>query len=80
MEDVFAKVQEAFKKAFDSAPHMVTIDTGPGDIPQWDSLGHMALIASLESVLGISFDDDDMMAMESVKEILRIIKSKNEEI
>jgi acyl carrier protein len=79
MDDVFVKVQEALHRAFDIELRSVTIETGPGDIPQWDSLGHMALIASLGSEFGISFDVDDIMAMENVKEILRILKSKYKE-
>ena len=42
-------------------------------IPQWDSVGHMALIAGLEDVFDIMFDTDDIIDMSSIakaKEIL----------
>ncbi len=76
MFDIFAKIQETFCNTFDIEPDLVTIDTSPNDIPQWDSLGHMTLITSLGSAFGVSFDLDDVMAMENVREILRIVESK----
>ncbi len=76
MEDVLANVQKAFKSAFDIDPQIVTIDTAPSDIPAGDSMGHVALASSLEGVFGLTFDVDDLMAMENVKEIVRIVQSK----
>jgi acyl carrier protein len=76
MEDLLAKVQEAFKSAFDIEPQTVSIDTTPKDIPAWDSMGHVALATSLEEAFGLTFDVDDLMAMENVKEICRVVQSK----
>jgi acyl carrier protein len=42
-------------------------------IPQWDSVGHMSLVAELESAFDIMLDTDDIIALSSVgkaKEIL----------
>jgi len=76
MEDLLAKVQEAFNSAFDIDPQTVGIDTTPNDIPAWDSMGHVALASSLERAFGLSFDVDDLMAMEDVKKILRVVQFK----
>jgi len=76
MEDLLAKVQEAFKSAFDIDPQTVTIDTTPNDIPAWDSMGHVALASSLERAFGLSLDVEDLMAMEDVKKIVRVVQFK----
>jgi acyl carrier protein len=76
MEDVFAKVQQAFHDAFDIDPQLVSMDTAPDDIPGWDSVGHLGLASSLESTFGVSLDVDDLMEMENVREIVRIVESK----
>jgi acyl carrier protein len=42
-------------------------------IPQWDSVGHMSLVAELEAAFDIMLDTDDIIALSSVgkaKEIL----------
>ncbi|HLB89409.1 MAG TPA: acyl carrier protein [Terriglobales bacterium] len=76
MEDLLGKVQEAFKSAFDIDPQTVTIDTGPNDIPAWDSMGHVALATSLERAFGLSFDVEELMEMEDVKKIVRVVQFK----
>jgi len=76
MENTIAKVQEAFKAALNVDPQLVTIDTTPTQIPAWDSMGHVALASSLETVFGLSFDVDEVMEMENVRQIVRIVEAK----
>jgi acyl carrier protein len=76
MEDVLLKVQEAFHTVFEVEPQSVTIDTVPDHIEKWDSMGHVALATCLEQVFGVRLDVDEVMEMENVREILRIIQSK----
>jgi acyl carrier protein len=80
MEDLLTKVKAAFKSTFDVDPQTVTLDSTPNEIPAWDSMGHVELASSLEQVFGVSFDVDDLMAMENVKEICRIVQSKLGEV
>jgi len=76
MQDVLAKVQRAFSSAFDVEPGSITIDTVPGDIRAWDSMGHVTLASSLEQEFGVTFDVDELMEMENVREIVRILQAK----
>lgn len=76
MEELLAKVKAAFSSTFDIDPQTITLDSTPNDIPAWDSMGHVELASSLERAFGLSFDVDDLMAMEDVKEICRVVQSK----
>jgi acyl carrier protein len=76
MDDVLIKVQTAFKSAFDVDPQTISINTTPDDVAAWDSMGHVTLASSLEQEFGLTFDVDDLMEMENVKEICRIVQSK----
>jgi acyl carrier protein len=73
---VLGKVKEAFKAAFDIDPSQITMETSASDIPLWDSVGHLTLASNLEEVFGISLDVDELMEMENVREIVRIITPK----
>jgi acyl carrier protein len=73
---ILDKVREAFKAAFDVDPQSVSLDTTTSDIPAWDSVGHLSLAGSLEEAFGVSLDVDELMEMESVREIVRIISTK----
>ena len=76
MQDVLARVQRAFSSAFEVEPGSVTINTLPGDIRAWDSMGHVTLASSLEQEFGLTFDVDELMEMENVREIVRIVHAK----
>jgi acyl carrier protein len=73
---LLAKVRTAFESAFGVDPQTITINTVPSDVSAWDSMGHVTLASSLEQAFGLTFDVDDLMAMENVKEICRIVQSK----
>ena len=42
-------------------------------ISQWDSVGHMALVATLEKEFDVMFDTDDMIDMSSVRKAKEIL-------
>jgi len=73
---ILSKVQEAFKASFDIDPQSVTIETKAEDVSGWDSVGHLSLAANLEEAFGIRLDVDDLMEMESVRQIVRIIGTR----
>ena len=75
-DHVLGKVQAAFSAAFDVDPQQVLMETSASDIPLWDSVGHLSLASHLEEVFGITLDVDELMEMENVREIVRIITPK----
>lgn len=75
-DQILSKIQEAFGAAFDVDPKSVSMETTANDIPLWDSVGHLSLASSLEEAFGITLDVDDLMEMESVREIVRVVTPK----
>lgn len=76
MNDTLSKVQAAFNSAFSVDPGTITIETTPADVPAWDSMGHVALVSNLEQVFGLNFDVDEVMDMENVRQIVKMIETK----
>ncbi len=76
MENVLAKVREAFRAALNTDPQLISMETNPDSISGWDSIGHLTLASSLEERFNINLDVDDLMEMENVRAIVRIVKSK----
>jgi acyl carrier protein len=67
------KLYKAFSFALNIPLGEVTDELAYKTIPEWDSLGHMALVAELELVFDIMLDTDDILDLSSVakaKEIL----------
>jgi acyl carrier protein len=76
-DGLLERVRKAFHVAFGVDPQSIAPDTRPGDVPGWDSLGHVELASSLEREFAITFDVDDLMAMENVRDIVCIVASKS---
>jgi acyl carrier protein len=47
----------------------ITSDLAFGDLPQWDSLGHMELMLSLEENFGVQVDTDVIAELVSLPAI-----------
>jgi len=68
--------QQAFKETF-MVDEEKLADLKYQDIPEWDSVGHMALMAALEENFQIELDIDDIIEFSSYeygKEILQKYK------
>lgn len=48
------------------------------DIPAWDSVGHMSLIAALEDAFDIMMDTDDIIDLNSFKKGKEILSANYE--
>jgi len=75
-DDVLTKTRQAFVASFEIDPRLVTMETTASDIPGWDSVGHLSLASNLEQEFEISLDVDELIEMEDVRAIVRIVTTK----
>jgi acyl carrier protein len=45
-------------------------------LPQWDSVAHINVILSLEAQYGISFQPDEVLELNSIENIRRILMAR----
>ncbi|MCP4609785.1 MAG: acyl carrier protein [Planctomycetes bacterium] len=53
-------------------------DSSPDTVTNWDSLKHMNLILALEENFAVTFSDDEVIDMLSVKKIVEILGKKEQ--
>ena len=53
-------------------------DSSPNTIENWDSLKHMNLILALEEKFSVSFSDEEIVSMLSVRGIVDTVSKKNQ--
>lgn len=70
----FEKVRDIIAATLNINPELVTETLSAGEIDQWDSMGNMAIIASLEETLKIEFPIDDLFELNSVKAFIEEIE------
>ena len=71
------KYDQAFMTAFDIGDAALGPDLKYESIQEWDSIGHMGLIAELEDSLDISMEMDDIIDFSSYEKGKEIIKKYN---
>ena len=67
------KYKNAFKEAFEISEETITDDLAYNTIPEWDSIGHMRLMAAIEDAFDIMLETEDILDFATVgkgKEIL----------
>jgi len=62
IEQVRALLSEALQVPEDQ----ITPDLAFGDIPQWDSMGHMEVLMSLENLFGVEISPDTITDLVSL--------------
>ena len=60
------KFRECFSRALGIPLDRVTDDLAYNTISEWDSVGHMALVAEIETAFDVMFDTDDILGMSTV--------------
>lgn len=61
---------------FGISPADLTPDTPRTDISNWDSMGVLALMSSLDETFGVVVDDADMRAMKKVGDVIALLQAR----
>lgn len=67
------KLRQSFSRSLGIPEERVTEDLAYNSIKEWDSVGHMALVAELEGAFDVMFDTDDILGMSTVAKAREIL-------
>ncbi len=76
VSELTAQVQNLVADSLQVPAEMVTPDLAFGDLPQWDSLGHMEVMLRLEEQFGVAVDADTIAQLISVPEICQYLEAQ----
>jgi acyl carrier protein len=71
------EIKSSIAKHFKVELELIVDDLMVGDIPQWDSLGHISLMSHLEQEFNLSIDVDQSLEMETIEDIVEILNEIN---
>lgn len=69
-------IREIMQDIFEVPPQAVTESTTYRDIPGWDSMNHIILIATIEDAVPVHFELDDYAELKSVAQLLDYIEAR----
>ena len=67
------KLRDCFSQSLGIPLERVTEDLAYNTIKEWDSVGHMALVAEIEGTFDVMFDTDDILGMSTVAKAREIL-------
>ncbi|MFY7944940.1 MAG: acyl carrier protein [Crocinitomicaceae bacterium] len=74
--DVISKLQEVFDRVFKENSQSIREELTAKDVAGWDSFTHLTLIQEVENSFDIEFKMKELMRMDQVGDMIRIIESK----
>lgn len=75
MEHTPTKLKQLIADLFKCGVAELTDATGPGDIPGWDSLGHVMLMAAIQREFGQHVPVEDAIEVTSIADLQGILDS-----
>lgn len=72
------EILEVIQNALNLNEKILTVDSGIGDVEEWDSLGHLGILAALDKFFnGKVGSIKEMATAKSVRKILQILKENS---
>lgn len=65
-----SQVKDIIARVLNVDPSVITDDLSSGDIPEWDSVGNLAIISTIEQEMAIEFPLEDLFDLTSVQSII----------
>ena len=65
-----SQVKELIARVLNVDIAVVTDELSSGDIPEWDSVGNLAIISTLEQELDLEFPLEDLFDLTSVRSLI----------
>lgn len=74
--DVMPEIEDIFRFVLCDGTLRLTPDSTPDDLPDWDSMNHIALVVEAECRFGVVFEPDEIESFQSVGDLVAAILAK----
>jgi len=62
--------------ALDISPDTLSPDSGPANVPEWDSLAHVTVITAAEKAYGVELTVKEMLSVQSIAKLRQVVEAK----
>lgn len=76
---VHDELERVFRDVFGNEEIVLTDETTASDIPEWDSLGHVRLMFSIEERFGVRFQGNELAEFQNVGQLERFLETNSSE-
>ncbi len=75
-DGIIQKLTEIFGQVFNQKDIVITDSLTADQVPKWDSLSHLTMIAEVEKQFQIKFKLKELVGMNNVGELIQLISAK----
>lgn len=76
--DIKQKIISIIAETLNIEETIITMEMSAGDIEQWDSMGNVAILTTIENELNVDFPIEELFELNTVKSIVnKVIELKN---
>ncbi len=76
-QSLVARIREALSLALQVPLDAICDDLSFGDLPQWDSMGHMEVMMRLEEFFGVEINAETIAALTSFEAIRQYLEENH---
>lgn len=70
------RIEKVFREVFSKPSFVFSPGLSAADVPEWTSLQHVRLIAALEKEFALHFEFSELVEIETVGDIIRVIEQR----
>jgi acyl carrier protein len=75
-DSILAELQEICREVFESPELVITETTTAEDVPHWDSLNHLNVVAAAEQRFGVRFRTSEVESLKNVGDFVGLVAAK----
>lgn len=75
-DGILAELQEICREVFENPELVITETTTAEDVPHWDSLNHLNVVAAAEQRFGVRFRTSEVESLKNVGDFVGLVAAK----
>lgn len=74
--EILKQIQNTFREIFNKTEMIISENTSPADVDEWDSLNHIQIVVALEKKFKIKFTSIELQNWRNVGDIVNSIQNR----
>jgi acyl carrier protein len=62
--------------ALGRAPSTIGLDDSPTTVEEWDSIGHLCILSTIDEKLDVPMEDEDLRTFSSIRELVERLRAR----
>ena len=76
-QNILEELESIFQDVLDLPDLKLTQNLSAKDVPEWDSIAHISILAAIQDEFKIKFSVDDIGSLKTVGDLVELIERKS---